>query len=163
MIRTSANPFRFAKPRSLLRAQPKRFASTNTDAAQKKAQEALSGAQKGAEKAWEATRKFLGPVGDRLSGLLGTYRQPLLYNFSVTREVLKQIYVAERLQPPTSLSQVSSAYLTLWRRAISPSYWRELARTGEWARVGVYAVEAYGIYKIGEIIGRRSLVGYNVQ
>ena len=76
------------------------------------------------------------------------YRQPLTYNLSVTREVLKQIYVAERLQPPTSVSQVTSAYLTLWRRAASPSYWREVARSGEWARIGVYAAEAYGIYKV---------------
>ncbi|EDR09890.1 uncharacterized protein LACBIDRAFT_318192 [Laccaria bicolor S238N-H82] len=29
------------------------------------------------------------------------YKQPLLYNLSVTKEVLKQSYVAERLQPPT--------------------------------------------------------------
>ena len=72
----------------------------------------------------------------------------MTYNLSVTREVLKQIYVAERLQPPASVSQVTSAYLTLWRRAASPSYWREVARSGEWARIGVYAAEAYGIYKV---------------
>ncbi|ETW82530.1 mitochondrial F1F0-ATP synthase, subunit G/ATP20 [Heterobasidion irregulare TC 32-1] len=163
-MRFSSAPLRLAKPRALARAQPKRLASSNsTEAAQKKAQEALTSAQKVAEKAWAATRSFLGPVGERFSGLLGAYRQPLTYNLSVTREVLKQIYVAERLQPPTSVSQVTSAYLTLWRRAASPSYWREVARSGEWARIGVYAAEAYGIYKIGEIIGRRSLVGYKVQ
>ena len=65
---------------------------------------------------------------------------------------------------------------------------RELATSGNLAQLGVYAVEAYGIFKvsrytserrhgvllvkksrltrvvqIGEIIGRRSLVGYNIQ
>jgi F-type H+-transporting ATPase subunit g len=94
--------------------------------------------------------------------MLGAYRQPLLYNLSVTREVLKHIYLAERLQPPTSLSAVQSAYATLWARACSPAYWRQIAGNGEWARVGVYAVEAFGIFKIGEILGKRSLVGYNL-
>ncbi|KAI0050473.1 hypothetical protein FA95DRAFT_1555593 [Auriscalpium vulgare] len=160
---TATAPLRLLRNRPQLPRAPRRLASTNsTEAAQKKAQDALASAQKGAEKVWESAQKFLGPVGDRLSGLLGSYRQPIVYNLKVTRELFKHIYVAERLQPPTSLAQVQSAYSTLWQRAASPSYWREAARTGEWQRVGVYAVEAYGIYKIGEIIGRRSVVGYKL-
>ncbi|KAI0058784.1 hypothetical protein BV25DRAFT_1810239 [Artomyces pyxidatus] len=163
-MRPSTAQLRALRQRAQLpRAAPRRLASTSTESAQKKAQDVLGSAQKGAEKAWAATRKFLGPVGDRLTGLLGAYRQPLEYNFHVARELLKQVYVAERLQPPTSLAQVQSAYASIWQRASSPAYWREIARTGEWQRVGVYAVEAYGIYKIGEIIGRRSLVGYKLQ
>ncbi|KAF5332343.1 hypothetical protein D9758_017447 [Tetrapyrgos nigripes] len=46
--------------------------------------------------------------------------------------------------------------------AINREYWSGAVRSGEIARIGVYALEAYGIFKIGEIIGRRSLVGYNV-
>jgi len=88
---------------------------------------------------------------------------PLSYNLSVAREFLKQVYVAERLAPPLSPQTWSSAYTTLAQRARNPNYWREIVKTGEWARVGVYALEAYGIFKIGEILGRRSLVGYNVQ
>lgn len=76
------------------------------------------------------------------------YREPLLYNFAVAREFLKQVYVAERLQPPTSLSALQNAYSTLWSRATNPAYWRGLVRSGEWAKVGVYAVEAYGIFKV---------------
>lgn len=76
------------------------------------------------------------------------YRQPLAYNFSVAREVLKHIYVAERLQPPTSASQVTAAYKAIWKNATSPAYWRSIAKSGEWAQLGVYAVEAYGIYKV---------------
>lgn len=75
------------------------------------------------------------------------YRQPLLYNLSVTREFLKQVYVAERLQPPTSFSTVTSAYSTIWSRARNPTYWRELFRSGDWTKLGIYAVEAYGIFK----------------
>ena len=72
----------------------------------------------------------------------------MTYNFSVFREIVKQVYVAERLQPPTSLATVQSAYSTLWARAISPTYWREAAQNGELARIGVYGLEAYGIFKV---------------
>lgn len=71
-----------------------------------------------------------------------------MYNLSVAREVLKQVYVAERLAPPTSFSTVTSAYQTLWARASNPGYWREILKNGEWQRVGVYAIEAYGIFKV---------------
>lgn len=76
------------------------------------------------------------------------YRQPLVYNFSVFREILKQVYVAERLQPPTSLSTITNVYSTIWSRAISPQYWREVVRSGEWAKLSIYAIEAYGIFKV---------------
>ncbi|KAI0261181.1 mitochondrial ATP synthase g subunit-domain-containing protein [Gloeopeniophorella convolvens] len=138
--------------RSALRTTaPRRGAATSTPPpsplaeAQKKAQDLLSA------------------VGGRLSGLLGSYQQPVRYNLSVAREVFKHIYTAERLQPPRSLDAVRSAYSTLFARGSSVTFWREAVRSGEWARIGVYAVEAYGVFKIGEIVGRRSLVGYNVQ
>lgn len=156
---------RFAQSlRHRLQFQQTRFASTNpsTEAAQKKAQDALASAQKFAGQAVEKGRKFLGPAGDKLANAFGAYREPLVYNFQVARELLKQIYVAERLQPP-SLSTIQNAYSTIWSRASNPAYWREVLRTGEYAKIGVYALEAYGIFKIGEIIGRRSLVGYNIQ
>lgn len=104
-----------------------------------------------------------GGFGERLGNMLGSYREPLLYNLSVGRELLKQVYIAEGLRPPASLPTITSAYATLWSRATNPAYWREIMRSGEWQRVGVYALEAYGIFKIGEIIGRRQLVGYGVQ
>ena len=75
------------------------------------------------------------------------YREPLAYNWAVFRAVLKHVYVAERLQPP-SLSTFQSVYATLWSRATSPQYLRELVRSGDLAKVGVYALEAYGIFKV---------------
>ncbi len=71
----------------------------------------------------------------------------MTYNFAVFREVLKQVYVAERLQPP-SLSAFSSVYSSLWARATNPEYYRELLRSGDMTKVGIYALEAYGIYKV---------------
>ena len=86
-------------------------------------------------------------VGD--GGLFdAAYQQPVKYNFAVAREVLKQVYTAERLQPPTSLGSVLGTYAALWGRARSVGYWREVVKSGEWARLGVYAVEAYGIFKV---------------
>ncbi|EKM57776.1 uncharacterized protein PHACADRAFT_251615 [Phanerochaete carnosa HHB-10118-sp] len=156
---------RIAQPlRHRLQFQQTRFASTNssTEAAQKKAQDAFASAQKYAGQAAEKGRKFLGPVGDKFANVFGAYREPLAFNFRVAREFLKQIYVAERLQPP-SLSTVQNAYNTIWSRASNLSYWREIFRTGEYAKIGIYALEAYGIFKVGEIVGRRSFVGYNIQ
>jgi F-type H+-transporting ATPase subunit g len=76
------------------------------------------------------------------------YREPIVYNLTVVRELAKQVYVAERLAPPTSLNTVANAYGTMWSRASNPQYWVELTKTGEWKKVGVYALEAYGIYKV---------------
>lgn len=76
------------------------------------------------------------------------YQQPVQYNLSVAREVLKHVYTAERLQPPTSFGAVLGTYGTLWGRARSIAYWRKIVTSGEWARLGVYAVEAYGIFKV---------------
>jgi len=76
------------------------------------------------------------------------YQQPVKYNLAVAREVLKYVYTAERLRPPTSLGAVFGTYGTLWGRARSLGYWREVVRNGEYARLGVYALEAYGIFKV---------------
>ena len=66
----------------------------------------------------------------------------------MAREVLQHVYTAERLQPPTSFGAVLGTYGTLWGRARSVAYWRQVVTSGEWARLGVYAVEAYGIFKV---------------
>ncbi|CAL1715929.1 unnamed protein product [Somion occarium] len=173
MVRPSVRLSQPLRPRRLVQniSRPHRqtrFASSTpggstTETAQKKAEDALATAQKYAGQAVEVGKKFLGPVGERIGNMLGAYRQPLLYNFSVAREFLKQVYIAERLQPPTSMSTITNAYTALWSRARNPAYWREIVRTGEWRKVGIYAVEAYGIFKVGEIIGRRSFVGYKVE
>jgi F-type H+-transporting ATPase subunit g len=90
------------------------------------------------------------------------YRQPLLYNLAVAREFLKQIYTAERLAPPTSLSQITSVYQQLYSNAISIPFWRGLWTSGQWTKVAIYGLEAYGIFHIGEMIGRRHIIGYKL-
>lgn len=104
------------------------------------------------------------------------YKEPLVYNFSVAREVVKRIYVGEALHPP-SLSQFAEVYRQLWSNATQVAYWRGLIQNGQVAQVGIYGLQAYGIFKvrsltlrrlniliycikIGEIIGRRHVIGY---
>ncbi|PPQ96549.1 hypothetical protein CVT26_006335 [Gymnopilus dilepis] len=146
--------------RQVRSAPPRRLMSSTAENSQKKAQDALAAAQKNAEKAWEGTKKFLGPLGERAGNLLGSYKQPLLYNLNVTKEVFKQIYQKEGLHPPT-LADIKQAYTYLWSQ-LTPALPGQLIRNGELGRVAVYGLQAYGIFKIGEIAGRRSLVGYKL-
>ncbi|KAL1730115.1 mitochondrial ATP synthase g subunit-domain-containing protein [Schizophyllum commune] len=104
----------------------------------------------------------LGPAGQKTVQFFATYKEPTLYNLAVARELVKQVYRAEQLQPPSSWAQIRSAYETLYARATDRQFWRHAIASGEIAKIFVYGVEAYGIYKIGEIIGRRHLVGYSV-
>ncbi|EAU85024.1 hypothetical protein CC1G_04120 [Coprinopsis cinerea okayama7 len=158
----SSTLIRRSLQRPVFRQRGVRFSSTNTEAAQKKAQDTLANAQATAEKVWASTLKLLGPIGETAGRMLGSYKQPLLYNLAVARELAKQVYVAERLQPPT-LDAVKAAYKSLWSQVSSPAAIRQFAASGQVAQVGVYGLQAYTIFKIGEILGRRSLVGYNIQ
>ncbi|KAF8583731.1 hypothetical protein K439DRAFT_1347869 [Ramaria rubella] len=160
---------RSAAPHAHPRHPQARFASSSSSSgssveqAQKTAQNAYNAASKHAGTAFGKVKTAAGPIGERIGNLLGAYRAPLSYNLSVARELLKQVYIAERLQPPVNPQTWIDAYSTLAQRARNPSYWREIMRNGEWAKVGLYAVEAYTIFKIGEILGRRHLVGYKLQ
>lgn len=116
-----------------------------------------------AGKAFDGAKKYAGPVGERVGGALGGYREPLTYNFAILKELLKKVYIAESLAPPRSLEQITQAYRSLWKQGSSPQWWRETLNSGEWKKVGIYALEAYGIFHIGEMIGRRSIVGYNLK
>ncbi|KAF8992740.1 mitochondrial ATP synthase g subunit-domain-containing protein [Cyathus striatus] len=157
---------RSSLPASLLRQslarnslrQQRRFASSE---AEKKAQDALATAQKTAGNALEGAKKLLEPVGRKLGQMLGSYKQPIVYNLAVAREVAKLIYRSESLQPP-SIAAVRAAYESIWAQVRNPAAVRGLLQSGEIAQVGIYGLQAYGIFKIGEIIGRRSLVGYDL-
>ena len=74
----------------------------------------------------------------------------------MARELLKHIYRAENLSPP-SLGAIQNAYSTLFSRAVSPAFWREAVVSGEILRIGVYGLEAYGIYKVRVPSGCSSL------
>lgn len=79
MVRPTLRLSQSLRPRRVPQSQPRahqtRFASTNpggsTEAAQKKAQDALASAQKYAGEASEAAKKFLGPAGEKAASFLG--------------------------------------------------------------------------------------------
>jgi hypothetical protein len=66
------------------------------------------------------------------------YREPLVYNWKVFTSLCRQVYIAEKLAPPTSLSTWIHAYAKIWSRATSPAYYRQIAQSGEWSKVAVY-------------------------
>lgn len=70
-----------------------------------------------------------------------------MYNFSVAREVAKRIYVGEGLQPP-SLSQFSEVYRQILSNSTQAAYWRSLVQGGQVAQVGIYGLQAYGVFKV---------------
>ncbi|KAF5341344.1 hypothetical protein D9758_015058 [Tetrapyrgos nigripes] len=51
------------------------------------------------------------------------------------------------LSPP-SVATVRSAYETMWARAINRDFWFGAVRSGDIARIGMYAMETYGIFKM---------------
>ncbi|CAA7265698.1 unnamed protein product [Cyclocybe aegerita] len=158
-----ASTLRHSLTRQTLRQRTlasRRFASTESTT-QQKAQDVLAAAQKNASKAFESAKKLLEPLGEKAGQLLGSYKQPLLYNLSVAKEIFKQIYVREGLQPP-SLATVKEAYSSIWAQVSNPAFAGNLIKSGDLGRVGIYGLQAYGIFKIGEIVGRRSLVGYKI-
>lgn len=74
------------------------------------------------------------------------YSAPITHNLAVAREVAKQVYVAERLAPPTSISELRAAYSSIAQQASSLPWWRSTLENGQWKTVGIYALEAYGIF-----------------
>ncbi|SCZ93680.1 BZ3500_MvSof-1268-A1-R1_Chr6-3g08817 [Microbotryum saponariae] len=110
------------------------------------------------EKVQQASAKAQALVGNAL----GAYKEPIFYNAAVAKEIVKQVYVKEKLAPP-SLGQVTYVYQQFFNSARDVNYWQQLYKSGEWKRWAIYAVEAYGIFKIGEMIGRRHVVGYKLE
>jgi hypothetical protein len=86
-------------------------------------------------------------------------RKPIFYNAAVARELVKEIWKRENLSPP-SLAQIEEAR-SLIQKSLSWSYVRSLSLY-DYAKIGIHSVEMAGFFFIGEVIGRRSLIGYNV-
>jgi len=63
----------------------------------------------------------------------------------VKREILKHARLYGRTS--TSLGAVLRTYSTLRACVRSIGYWKDVVRSGEYARLGVYAFGAYGIFR----------------
>src|SRR5437764_15046759 len=80
-----------------------------------------------------------------------------IYNTLVAKEIAKEVYIREGLKPPNG-TQISETW-----DALKSIRLNDLTNLGprEFAKIGIRALEVFGFFAIGEVIGRRSLVGYN--
>ncbi|GAA5979606.1 hypothetical protein JCM5350_004953 [Sporobolomyces pararoseus] len=136
-------------------------ASQSAEQATQKAQQAADKAKQVAGQASERASQLWGSAQQTIGNALGSYKQPIFYNAAVAKEFAKQVYQAEKLSPP-SFSSVSYTYQQFFRQAPNFTFWQKLYQSGEYKRWILYAVEAYGIFSIGEMIGRRHVVGYEL-
>ncbi|KAL9931500.1 hypothetical protein V8E36_009665 [Tilletia maclaganii] len=126
------------------------------------AKSAASSAQSQLSSAVEKAKQLGGPYAARAQSLFSSISESVVYNLRTLGALAKQVYVAERLAPPTSTETILNAYKSIWAFASNPSAWSRLVQSGDWKKVGIYSVEALGIFTIGEMIGRRSIVGYSL-
>jgi len=158
----------------------RRYASTSTSS------NAAAQAQAGAAKAQEAATKYagkamavLGKSGDLFARLasktggrtgkmlknLEAAIPPTIYYSKVAFEVSKIVFRGQKMTPP-DLDTFKSSFKLLLNLAILNAFARNAiqsvrsANTKDLAFVGVLGAEVLGFFTIGEIIGRRKLVGY---
>ncbi|KAG2177277.1 hypothetical protein NQZ79_g7399 [Umbelopsis isabellina] len=90
---------------------------------------------------------------------LSAIQKPVVYNSKVAAEIAKTVYKKEGMAFPSG-QQFSEArtYVekNLNRNAFKGLTLRDIAKGG------VVAAEIYTFFLIGEIVGRRNLIGYNV-
>ncbi|CAG8510031.1 5020_t:CDS:2, partial [Acaulospora colombiana] len=104
----------------------------------------------------QATEKASNAAKGTLSKIAG-FQKPIVYNARVLKEIAKEVYVKENLRPP-SAAQISEVWEGL--KSIRPSDINKLS-SDDIKTIGVRSLECLGFFIIGEVIGRRGLIGYN--
>lgn len=91
-----------------------------------------------------------------------------IYWAKVTGELGKQIYLKEGFAPP-SVSQFQSVYQNLFNSlkslALKPQKAIDAAESitkTDALRYTAYGVQVLGLFTLGEVIGRRNVIGYKV-
>ena len=89
-----------------------------------------------------------------------------VYYGKVTAELSKQVYSKEKLQPPT-LQDFKTVYSQIWKcgleRVTSPKAAANCISSAPmdvYLKCGAYGIQILGCFALGEVIGRRKLVGY---
>lgn len=89
-----------------------------------------------------------------------------VYYLNVTKELAKQIYLKEKLSPPT-LHEIQGVYdLILTKINYYGKHSSELGNLiksfnqNDLILYGSYFIQLSGLFALGEIIGRRHIVGY---
>lgn len=89
-----------------------------------------------------------------------------VYCGKVTAELSKQVYTKEGLQPP-NFSDFEMVYTRLYRQALSYAEKPQQAlgllkniEKDQAVKIGAFGIQLLGLYSLGEVIGRRKIVGY---
>ncbi|KAI9634531.1 uncharacterized protein MKK02DRAFT_16995 [Dioszegia hungarica] len=123
-------------------------------------QKAVQSAQNALNSTTATLKRVAGPVGERVQNSVGG---PIVFSVKTFASMFKQVFKAEKLSFPTDLNTWVHTYAQIWSRATSGKWWTQTVKTGAWAGLGIASIEAYGIFCLGEIIGRRNIVGYKVK
>lgn len=97
----------------------------------------------------------------RTTSLLSTALQkPIVYDAKVVSEIAKQVYTKEGMSFPSG-AQFTEAQTFVKKNlnvnSLKSVTWNNVAKGG------VVLAEIYTFFLIGEIVGRRNLIGYNVK
>ncbi|KAG0347732.1 hypothetical protein BG004_007070 [Podila humilis] len=89
---------------------------------------------------------------------------PVVYNARVVGQIAKQVYIREGMAPPTAaqFESAKAATLKFAKAARSANTWKNISKD-QYIQAGLVAAEAYAFFLVGEIVGRRNFIGYNVQ
>ncbi|KAL1924873.1 uncharacterized protein VTP21DRAFT_4527 [Calcarisporiella thermophila] len=85
--------------------------------------------------------------------------RPIINNALVVKELAKEVYIREGMAFPSSAQWNQAKEQAT--KALDINYLKSLSVTDA-AKAAIYSVEVAGIFFIGEVIGRRSLIGYNI-
>ncbi|KAI5781426.1 mitochondrial ATP synthase g subunit-domain-containing protein [Geopyxis carbonaria] len=160
----------------------RRYASSTSQATSQAQAQATAAASKAKETAAQASKKamvFLGKSGETLTRLAATTGgrtgqllkaveaavPPTLYYSKVAIELSKIVFRQQKMTPPDM-----AVFQSTLKSLMNPQYLLQVSRNAiasvrtasrqELATVGVITAEIIGFFTVGEIIGRRKLVGY---
>ena len=75
--------------------------------------------------------------------LISALNEFVIYNAKLVGALAKQVYVAEKLAPPTSVGEIVGGWSTVWARGTSWEYWAHVKKAGEWKTLALYVSAAF--------------------
>ncbi|KAI9032146.1 mitochondrial ATP synthase g subunit-domain-containing protein [Hyaloraphidium curvatum] len=102
------------------------------------------------------------------SGIVGTLNrrivEPVLYNLRVVLEVIRTSAAQQQMSPLALPGQLAEARegLVGFFRSFSTGTWRNVS-VGQLRSMAARGLEVLGFFTVGEMIGRRNIIGYKVE
>ncbi|KAI9178960.1 hypothetical protein H9P43_005622 [Blastocladiella emersonii ATCC 22665] len=103
-----------------------------------------------------------GANAQQAAGKIAAKLEPVIYTGKVVAEVGKQVYHAEKLAPPAlaTLAEAQTVATNLVQAVRSGAF--KKWSNQDLVKGSILAGEALTFFLLGEIVGRRSLIGYDV-